>query len=91
MPVVAATDYVRAVPQLVAEYIAAPFTTLGTDGFGRSGTRRDVRRFFEVDCEHIVAAALEAVQRAGGAGAQAAAASRMKLELRVEDAPPWER
>jgi pyruvate dehydrogenase E1 component len=49
LPVLAATDYVRAVPQLVAEYVGAPYTTLGTDGFGRSDTRRALRRFFEVD------------------------------------------
>jgi pyruvate dehydrogenase E1 component len=63
LPVIAATDYVRAVPQLVAEYVGAPFVTLGTDGFGRSGTRRDVRRFFEVDREHVVLAALDALGR----------------------------
>jgi pyruvate dehydrogenase E1 component len=38
-PVIASTDYVRAWPQLIASYIDAPFTALGTDGFGRSGTR----------------------------------------------------
>jgi pyruvate dehydrogenase E1 component len=69
LPVVAATDYVRAVPQLVAEYVGAPFVTLGTDGFGRSGTRRDVRRFFEVDREHIVLAALDALGRTAEAKA----------------------
>jgi pyruvate dehydrogenase E1 component len=65
LPVIAATDYVRAVPQLVAEYIDAPYTTLGADGFGRSGTRRDVRRFFEVDRSSIAVAALDALARAG--------------------------
>jgi pyruvate dehydrogenase E1 component len=65
LPVLAATDYVRAVPQLVAEYVGAPFVTLGTDGFGRSGTRADVRRFFEVDRESIVLAALDALARQG--------------------------
>jgi len=69
LPVIAATDYVRAVPQLVAEYVGAPYVTLGTDGFGRSGTRRDVRRFFEVDREHIVLAALDALGREADAKA----------------------
>ena len=91
VPVLAATDYVRAVPQLVAEYIGAPYTTLGTDGFGRSGTRRDVRRFFEVDREHICSAALHAIVRGGGDGATVAEAALQALALRGEVVPPWER
>ena len=62
VPVVAATDYVRAWPQLVAEYVGAPYVTLGTDGFGRSDTRGQLRRFFGVDAAAIVAAALEALR-----------------------------
>jgi pyruvate dehydrogenase E1 component len=64
-PVVAATDYVRAYPQLIAPHIAAPFVTLGTDGFGRSDTRAALRRFFEVDRHHIVLAVLDALARDG--------------------------
>jgi len=60
-PVVAATDYVRAVPQMIASYLEAPFTVLGTDGFGRSDTRAALRRFFEVDAAHVVVAALAAL------------------------------
>jgi pyruvate dehydrogenase E1 component len=60
-PIVAATDYVRAYPQLVASYLKAPFVALGTDGFGRSDTRVQLRRFFEMDRHHIVAAAVHAV------------------------------
>jgi pyruvate dehydrogenase E1 component len=68
-PVVAATDYVRAWPQLVAEYVGAPFFTLGTDGFGRSDTRERLRRFFGVDARRIVQTALAALRRpAGGSG-----------------------
>ncbi len=60
-PIVAASDYVRAYPQLIAPYVKASFTTLGTDGFGRSDTRSALRRFFEVDAGHIVVAALHAL------------------------------
>ncbi|MDT6961467.1 alpha-ketoglutarate dehydrogenase [Cupriavidus sp. SZY C1] len=60
-PVVAATDYVRAYANLIAPYIRAPYTALGTDGFGRSDTRAALRSFFEVDQRHIVLAALAAV------------------------------
>ena len=91
VPVLAATDYVRAVPQLVAEYIGAPYTTLGTDGFGRSGTRRDVRRFFEVDREHICSAALHAIANAGAAGAAVAAAALAGLAMSAQVVPPWKR
>ncbi len=65
-PVVAATDYVRAWPQLIAEYVDARYITLGTDGFGRSDTREQLRRFFEVDADSIVAAALQALRRPRG-------------------------
>jgi pyruvate dehydrogenase E1 component len=60
-PVIAATDYVRAYPQLIASYLQAPYTVLGTDGFGRSDTRAALRRFFEVDRFHIAVAALAAL------------------------------
>ena len=62
-PIVAASDYVRAWPQLIAEYVPARFVTLGTDGFGRSDTREQLRRFFEVDAASIVRAALEVQRR----------------------------
>ncbi|MGE5339392.1 MAG: pyruvate dehydrogenase (acetyl-transferring), homodimeric type [Gemmatimonadota bacterium] len=65
LPVIAVTDYVRAVPQLIAEYVDAPYTTLGTDGFGRSGTRPDVRRYFEVDRNTVAAAAIHALVASG--------------------------
>jgi pyruvate dehydrogenase E1 component len=61
IPVIAATDYVRAYPQLIASYLTARFVALGTDGFGRSDTRAQLRRFFEMDRHHIVAAAVHAV------------------------------
>ena len=63
-PIVATSDYVRAWPQLIAEYVPARFVTLGTDGFGRSDTREQLRRFFEVDAASIVRAALEVQRRA---------------------------
>ncbi len=66
-PVVAATDYVRAYPQMIAPYLEARFVALGTDGFGRSDTRAKLRRFFEVDRFSIVVAALDALSRRGAA------------------------
>jgi pyruvate dehydrogenase E1 component len=59
-PIIAATDYVRAVPEAVRAYIPVdrPYRTLGTDGFGRSDTRAALRGFFGVDTASIVRAAL---------------------------------
>jgi len=64
-PVVAATDYMKAVPDMVARWVPRPFMPLGTDGFGRSDTREALRRFFEVDAEHVVVATLSALMREG--------------------------
>ncbi len=57
-PVVAASDYVKAVADQIARWAPQPFVPLGTDGFGRSDTRQALRRHFEVDAEHIAATAL---------------------------------
>ncbi len=57
-PVIAVSDYVRAVPESVRAYVPAPYTTLGTDGFGRSDTRAALRDFFEVDAKWITYTAL---------------------------------
>ena len=63
-PIVAASDWVRAWPQLITEYVDAKMVTLGTDGFGRSDTRARLRRHFEVDAQAVVAAALEVLRAA---------------------------
>ncbi len=65
VPIIAATDYVRAYPQLIAPFVSARFVALGTDGFGRSDSRAALRSFFEVDRFHIALAALEALVREG--------------------------
>ena len=64
-PIVAATDYLAALPDQLAKWLPGPLTALGTDGFGRSGTREELRDFFEVDARHIAWAALSALSRAG--------------------------
>jgi pyruvate dehydrogenase E1 component len=62
-PVIAATDYVRAVPESVRAFVpeGRRYTTLGTDGFGRSDTRAALRRFFAVDAGSIAQAALQSL------------------------------
>ncbi|HWL57526.1 MAG TPA: alpha-ketoglutarate dehydrogenase [Paracoccus sp. (in: a-proteobacteria)] len=64
-PIIAASDYVRALPQMIAPYVEGRFVALGTDGFGRSGTRPQLRAFFEVDAASIALAAIEALAREG--------------------------
>ena len=63
-PIIAASDYVRAVPETVRAYVPAnrTFRTLGTDGFGRSDTRAALRAFFQVDAASIAAAAHNALK-----------------------------
>jgi pyruvate dehydrogenase E1 component len=60
-PVIAATDYVKAVADGVRAYVPARYKVLGTDGFGRSDYRRRLRAFFEVDRFHVAVAALKAL------------------------------
>ncbi|SIT35034.1 pyruvate dehydrogenase, decarboxylase component E1, thiamin-binding [Paraburkholderia piptadeniae] len=64
-PVIAATDYVRAVPELIRAYVPRRYVTLGTDGFGRSDTRAALRAFFEVDRVSIAIAALKSLADEG--------------------------
>ena len=90
LPVVAATDYVRAVPQLIAEYVDAPYTTLGTDGFGRSDTRAALRRFFEVDRFHVAVAALDALARAGVVAREVVAQAISRYAIDAEAGAPWQ-
>jgi pyruvate dehydrogenase E1 component len=64
-PVIAATDYMKLYADQIRSYISAPYVTLGTDGYGRSDTRAQLRHFFEVDAKFVVLASLEALVAAG--------------------------
>ncbi|MEC9340287.1 MAG: alpha-ketoglutarate dehydrogenase [Pseudomonadota bacterium] len=88
-PVIAATDYVRAVPQLVGSYLDAPYTALGTDGFGRSDTRVALRNFFEVDRKQIVLAALASLARRGTIEPDLCAQAIRQFDIDTEAPPPW--
>jgi pyruvate dehydrogenase E1 component len=88
-PVIAATDYVRAVPELVREQVRAPYVTLGTDGFGRSDTRRALRDFFEVDTAHVVLAALGALVEAGELAPAKLGEAARRLGVDLAAGAPW--
>jgi pyruvate dehydrogenase E1 component len=64
-PAVMATDYTRAFVSQLREYVPMPFSTLGTDGYGRSDTRANLRIFFEVNRYYVVVVALKALADAG--------------------------
>jgi pyruvate dehydrogenase E1 component len=89
-PIIAATDWMKALPDLVRPWIDAPFVTLGTDGYGRSDTRENLRAYFEVDAPSIAAAALTALARAGDITAEAAAKGIAELGVDPEKADPLE-
>ena len=62
---VSASDYVKALPDSIAKWFPRPLYSLGTDGFGRSEGRTELRDFFEVDAKHIVLATLHALANEG--------------------------
>jgi pyruvate dehydrogenase E1 component len=87
-PVVAVSDWMRAVPDQIARWVPGRYTSLGTDGFGFSDTRPAARRFFHVDAESITLAVLWELARAGAvpADAPAQAIAKYKLDLPVSEA-----
>ena len=62
---IAATDYMKTVADQIRQWVPGPYTTLGTDGFGRSDSRAELRRFFEVDRHYVVVASLKALADEG--------------------------
>ncbi len=89
-PIVAVTDFMKAVPDQVARWAPSGcrFTSLGTDGFGRSDTRAALRRYFEVDAAHVCIAALAALASDGVLSAGTVAAAIRKLEVDPESMEP---
>ncbi|MCB2224795.1 MAG: pyruvate dehydrogenase (acetyl-transferring), homodimeric type [Actinobacteria bacterium] len=87
-PVVAVTDYMTAVPDQVARWVPARFTSLGTDGFGRSDTREALRAFFEVDYRHVVVAVLAALAEDGQVERDVVGAAIARYGIDPETLPP---
>jgi pyruvate dehydrogenase E1 component len=87
-PVIAATDYVAASPQLISAYVDNPF---GTDGFGRSDARAALRGFFEVDRSHIIVAALTAVADQRHMPRSVVSQAIEKYGVNTEIEAPWNR
>src|SRR5579875_1536607 len=85
-PIIAASDYMKALPDGLSPWLGQRLVTLGTDGFGRSDNREHLRRFFEVDAESIVAATLSKLARDGAVDPKTAQAAFADLGL-SPDAP----
>ena len=88
-PIIAATDYTRAFAEQIRAYITAPYTVLGTDGFGRSDTRENLRRFFEVDRYHVTIAALKSLADLGQFDAAKVEVAIAKYGIATEAKAPW--
>jgi pyruvate dehydrogenase E1 component len=88
-PIIAASDYVRAYPQLIAAYLDARFVALGTDGFGRSDTRQALRAFFEIDRRHVVVAALSCLADQGLIARESLADAIERFGIDGAAAAPW--
>ena len=89
LPVIAASDYVRAVPELIRSQISARYITLGTDGFGRSDTRANLRRFFEVDRYWIVVQSLIALAEQGKVVRTVPGEAMRRYGLDAATSEPW--
>jgi pyruvate dehydrogenase E1 component len=88
-PVVAATDYMRAFAEQIRAYVPRRYVVLGTDGFGRSDTRENLRRFFEVDRHYVTVAALKALADEGTLPATKAAEAMKKYGIDPAKPAPW--
>jgi len=88
-PVIAASDYTRAFAEQIRPFITSAYTVLGTDGFGRSDTRENLRRFFEVDRFHITIAALKSLADLGQFDAAKVEVAIAKYGINADATAPW--
>ncbi len=89
-PIVAVTDFMKIVPEQVARWLPERnFTSLGTDGMGRSDTREALRRFFEVDEGHVVVAVLSALAAQGRVDAELVAKAISDFDIDPESLDPY--
>jgi pyruvate dehydrogenase E1 component len=87
-PIVAASDWMKALPDMVARWLPPDYMALGTDGFGRSDTRENLRALFEVDQAHIAAATLAALARCGAIAPAKAAKAIRELDIDPDKLDP---
>ena len=88
-PIVAASDYVRGVADLIRPWVPRRYVTLGTDGYGRSDTRAALRDFYEVSRTHIAIAALKALADEGAIKPAAVEQAIARYGVRPDAPDPW--
>ncbi len=87
-PIIASSDYIKAVPDQLSPWLGARLHTLGTDGFGRSENREHLRKFFEISAEAIVQATLSTLAREGKIDGERARAAIAELGFDAEAPDP---
>ena len=87
-PVIAATDYMRAYPDQIRQYVPRRYVVLGTDGYGRSDTRKQLRKFFEVDRYYVTIAALKALADEGAIATKQALEAMKKYDIDPDKSNP---
>ncbi len=87
-PIIAASDYMKIMPDQLAPWLSSRLVSLGTDGFGRSDNREHLRRFFEVNAESIVTATLSRLAREGKFDKQRAEKAFSELGVEVDGPDP---
>ncbi|WP_373817083.1 transketolase C-terminal domain-containing protein, partial [Neisseria dentiae] len=90
-PVIASTDYIRSFADRIRAYIPNDYHVLGTDGFGRSDSRANLRDFFEVDSRHVAVAALSALADQGKVEKAVVQQAIEKYGIKTDTAPSWKR
>jgi pyruvate dehydrogenase E1 component len=88
-PVIASTDYMRTFADQIREFVPRRYKVLGTDGFGRSDSRENLRRFFEVNRFYVVVAALKALAEDGEIANTKVVEAIRKYGLDTEKPAPW--
>jgi pyruvate dehydrogenase E1 component len=88
-PVIAATDYMRIVPDQIREWVGGRYVTLGTDGYGRSDSRAALRKHFEVDRNYIAVAALKALADEGKVDQATLTGAMKALGVDPSKPVPW--
>jgi pyruvate dehydrogenase E1 component len=85
---IAASDYMKSLPEMIARWVPGGLMPLGTDGFGRSENRPSLRRFFEVDAEFIALTALDQLMRRGEVNPERVQKAIKELDIDPEKAEP---
>jgi pyruvate dehydrogenase E1 component len=88
-PIIASSDYQRMLPEQIAPYVNGRLLALGADGFGRSETRKSLRRFFEIDAESVTIAALHALAERGEMDRDVVQRAIVELGVDPDGPHPW--